>query len=53
MPIRLLALSLVLALGACVDPGLHAGISITPSGARVTPVLSTGLEGGGRISISP
>ena len=46
-------LPLLVALSACVDPRLNAGVSIGPGGTRVYPSISTGIEGGGTITYSP
>ena len=40
-------------LTACVDPRLNAGISIGQHGATVTPSISGGVPGGGRLSYTP
>lgn len=42
----------LLALTACSDPGLYAGIGIGPNGVRVAPV-ATARVGGARVSVSP
>ncbi|MEY4870982.1 MAG: hypothetical protein RLZZ563_312 [Pseudomonadota bacterium] len=42
----------LLALAACTDPRLNAGLSLGSDGLRVSPSVSAGL-GGGRISYSP
>ena len=41
-----------LALIACNDPTLHAGISIGSDGIAITPAIS-GTMGGATVSISP
>ncbi len=43
----------LLLLSACVDPRLNAGISLGSNGVSVTPSISGGIPGGGRISYSP
>ena len=40
-------------LSACVDPRLNAGISIGEHGATVTPSISGGVPGGGRLTYTP
>ena len=51
---RLVLLSLVIAIVAgCTDPRLNAGLSLGPDGLRVSPSVSAGLGGGGRIAYSP
>ena len=42
-----------LLLTACVDPRLNAGISIGEHGATVTPSISGGVPGGGRLTYTP
>ncbi|WP_164681925.1 hypothetical protein [Pseudogemmobacter blasticus] len=53
MLLRLLVLMLPLALAACTGPRLNAGLSIGPGGARISPSISAGLQGGGTLSYSP
>ncbi len=43
----------LLFLSACVDPRLNAGVSLGAGGASVTPSISGGLPGGGRLSYTP
>ena len=53
---RLLIATLLLAaplLTACVDPRVNAGISIGQHGATVTPSISGGVPGGGRLTYTP
>ena len=50
-PLRILFA--LLALTACVDPSLNAGISIGPNGASISPSISAGLDGGGTLTYQP
>lgn len=50
MRIALAALTL---LAACSDPALNVGLTLGSGGVSVRPSVSAGLEGGGRVSISP
>lgn len=50
---RLCLLFVTLVLAACTDPRLNAGISLGADGLRVSPSVSAGLGGGGRIAYSP
>ncbi len=43
----------VLTLTACVDPRLNAGISIGANGASITPSISGGIPGAGRLTYEP
>lgn len=49
---RLPCLCFLLLLASCSNPGLYAGIGITPHGVTVTPV-ATARVGGARVSVSP
>lgn len=40
-------------LSACVDPRVNAGISIGQNGTTVTPSISGGIPGGGRLTYTP
>lgn len=42
----------LLVLANCSDPGLYAGVGITPRGVTITPV-ATARVGGARVSVSP
>jgi predicted small secreted protein len=42
-----------LSLSACVDPQLGLGMTIGSGGVKVSPSVTTGLEGGGTLTISP
>ncbi len=53
LPMQRLSLFLLLALAACTDPTLNAGITLGPGGVSVTPSLSTGIEGGGTLTYTP
>jgi hypothetical protein len=47
------ALFSVLILAGCVDPRLNAGISIGANGASITPSISGGIPGAGRLTYAP
>ena len=48
----MLWLVLLAGLSACTDPRLDAGVSLGADGVRVSPSVSAGLGGGGRIAYS-
>lgn len=51
---RLMLFGVVLAcVVGCTDPRLNAGLSLGPDGLSVSPSVSAGLGGGGRIAYSP
>lgn len=43
----------LIALAACNDPRLGAGLSLGSDGLSLRPTISGGLPGGGRLSYSP
>lgn len=49
----ILCLALLAPLAACGDPILSTEIVIGPDGARLSPGVSIGPDGGGRITYSP
>jgi hypothetical protein len=51
--IRSLSVLALIALSACGDPRLGAGLSLGRGGVSVSPVISGALPGGGRLSYSP
>ena len=47
------SLAALLTLMACVDPMLSTEVDFGTGGARVSPSVSIGTDGGGRISYTP
>ena len=50
---RLVLILSALALSACVSPQLGVGMTLGAGGVHVSPTVSAGVPGGGRISYSP